>query len=277
MKFRAAVAAISVAGLLSSTQALGQTTNYGWGIPTVGASANQWGSILNTDLSAIDSTVFGVQTTANGAMPRAGGTFTGSVTFNAAVTFGLTTVHTGAATYNGTATFNGAATFNGGLSGALTGNVTGNVSGNATTATTATNATQLGGVVASGYVQNNGGTWNIGISGTANNANNLGNVAASSFVQNNGGTWGINISGNAATASNASALNGDHILRGNVSAWPNGDTWVNYSTAFTSGVVPVITGIGSSAVYINSPALNGFNVHNPTGSTISVNWVAVGN
>ena len=63
------------------------TTNYGWTKPTVGSSTDAWGGYLNTDLDGIDSTVFTVsgvanaaQTTANAALPKAGGTLTGALT-----------------------------------------------------------------------------------------------------------------------------------------------------------------------------------------------------
>lgn len=69
------------------------TTNYSWGKPVVGADTNTWGGELNTLFDAQDAQVFTVataaataqtaanaaQTTANAALPRTGGTMTGSV------------------------------------------------------------------------------------------------------------------------------------------------------------------------------------------------------
>jgi len=53
------------------------TTNYGWTKPTVGGDNNNWGTDLNADLDAIDSTVYAVSGVANAALPLAGGTLSG--------------------------------------------------------------------------------------------------------------------------------------------------------------------------------------------------------
>ena len=45
------------------------TTNYGWTKPTVGASDDAWGGMVNADLDGIDSTVKAVSTVANAAYP----------------------------------------------------------------------------------------------------------------------------------------------------------------------------------------------------------------
>lgn len=45
------------------------TVNYGWTKPTVDASDDAWGGMINTDLDGIDSTVKGVSTVANAAYP----------------------------------------------------------------------------------------------------------------------------------------------------------------------------------------------------------------
>lgn len=47
--------------------------------PTVGGDSGAWGTILNTALDAIKTFVDGVETTANAAMPKSGGTFTGNI------------------------------------------------------------------------------------------------------------------------------------------------------------------------------------------------------
>lgn len=71
------------------------TTNYSWAKPTVGADSDNWGALINTDLDGIDSIVFGVSGVANAACPKAGCTYTGSVTFS-----GPSFVITGAAGTN---------------------------------------------------------------------------------------------------------------------------------------------------------------------------------
>ena len=46
-----------------------QTLNYGWTKPTVGASDDLWGGLINADLDGIDTTVKAVSTVANAAYP----------------------------------------------------------------------------------------------------------------------------------------------------------------------------------------------------------------
>ncbi len=59
------------------------TTNYGWTLPTVGGSADAWGTILNTllgdDATGIDAIVKAVSDVANAALPKAGGAMTGAL------------------------------------------------------------------------------------------------------------------------------------------------------------------------------------------------------
>lgn len=69
------------------------TTNYGWTKPTVGGDSGAWGGYLNADLDSIDSQVKTVETaaaaaqsTANAALPKAGGTMTGTLNALAATT-----------------------------------------------------------------------------------------------------------------------------------------------------------------------------------------------
>lgn len=190
----------------------------------------------------------------------------------------------------GTLSITGAATISGGITGNLTGSVTGNVSGSSGSCTgTAANANTLGGVAAGSFVQNNGGTWNIGISGTAANANTVGGWSAGSIAKNDGGTYSINVTGNAATATNATnattaanaqALNGDHAYRGSFTVGAGGDTTVTYPSAYPNGVVPMISftsPVGGNAPYISTAALWGFIIHNPGGGVVSGVWLSLGN
>jgi hypothetical protein len=55
------------------------TTNYGWTKPVVGGDVGAWGGYINTDLDGIDSQVKTTDTTANAALPKAGGVMTGRV------------------------------------------------------------------------------------------------------------------------------------------------------------------------------------------------------
>lgn len=62
------------------------TTNYGFTKPTDGGDSNVWGGFLNTSLDGIDTQVknrqneaAAAQTTANAALPKAGGVMTGRV------------------------------------------------------------------------------------------------------------------------------------------------------------------------------------------------------
>lgn len=55
------------------------TTNYSWTKPTVAGDTDAWGGELNADLDAIDAQVFTTTTTANAALPKAGGVMTGNV------------------------------------------------------------------------------------------------------------------------------------------------------------------------------------------------------
>jgi hypothetical protein len=59
------------------------TTNFGWDLPIVGGSVNTWGTILNTLAQDIDDDLQLVKTTADAAMPKAGGIFTGDVEYAA--------------------------------------------------------------------------------------------------------------------------------------------------------------------------------------------------
>lgn len=56
------------------------TDRYSWPMPTVGGSAGTWGTELN-DLfdDYIEEKMYTVETTANAAMPKAGGVFTGEI------------------------------------------------------------------------------------------------------------------------------------------------------------------------------------------------------
>lgn len=55
------------------------TANFGWTTPVDGGSPGVWGALLNTVFDDIDSDLNTVKTTADAAMPKAGGAFTGNV------------------------------------------------------------------------------------------------------------------------------------------------------------------------------------------------------
>jgi hypothetical protein len=141
--------------------------------------------------------------------------------------------------------------------GPLTGNVTGNVSGNAATAS---NASALGGVAASGYVQNNGGTYGINISGNANTATN------------------------ATNAGNANAVGNLRITAGNVYVGAGSTVYVSYGITYNENIAPICgvqigsgTPTGVYAPYVTTYSGSGFNVHNSSGQGEVVTWIAAGN
>jgi hypothetical protein len=95
------------------------TANYGWVKPAVGGDNGAWGTELNADLDAIDTQVKATDTTAQAALPKAGGLMTGRLD---AKTTTVTTVSLGNVSGNPVnldnavaeyfiATLNGAATF----------------------------------------------------------------------------------------------------------------------------------------------------------------------
>lgn len=56
------------------------TTNYGWTLPVIDGSLNDWGNILNTAIEAIDGDLNTADTLAIAALPKTGGTMTGAMT-----------------------------------------------------------------------------------------------------------------------------------------------------------------------------------------------------
>lgn len=55
------------------------TTNYGWVEPEVGGDQDTWGDELNALLEEIDNDLFAAETTAEAALPLAGGAMTGAL------------------------------------------------------------------------------------------------------------------------------------------------------------------------------------------------------
>ncbi len=55
------------------------TLNFSWQKPDVGTQSGAWGGNLNTIFDQIDALCLTLQTTANAALPRAGGTMTGRI------------------------------------------------------------------------------------------------------------------------------------------------------------------------------------------------------
>lgn len=58
---------------------MADTSNFLWSKPTVGGDGGAWGTKLNTLFDAIDTDLNTVKTTADAALPKAGGTMTGRV------------------------------------------------------------------------------------------------------------------------------------------------------------------------------------------------------
>lgn len=58
------------------------TTYYNLTKPQVGGDPDTWGGLLNANFDAIDTGMNNAQTTANNAMPKTGGTFTGAIGVN---------------------------------------------------------------------------------------------------------------------------------------------------------------------------------------------------
>ena len=58
------------------------TTRYSFQKPTVGGDTDNWGTLLNENWDSADSNLYSVQTTANAALPKAGGEMTGDITFD---------------------------------------------------------------------------------------------------------------------------------------------------------------------------------------------------
>ena len=55
------------------------TTNFGWTLPTEGGDAGVWDTGLNDAFQEVDDDANTIKTTADAAMPKAGGTFTGEI------------------------------------------------------------------------------------------------------------------------------------------------------------------------------------------------------
>lgn len=56
------------------------TANFGWVLPTDGSDSDAWGGELNTTtFASIDTSCWAIKTTADAALPKAGGVLTGNV------------------------------------------------------------------------------------------------------------------------------------------------------------------------------------------------------
>jgi len=55
------------------------TSTFGWVTPNVGGSSGTWGTTINEAFEDVDGDLASVQTTANAALPKAGGTMTGEI------------------------------------------------------------------------------------------------------------------------------------------------------------------------------------------------------
>ena len=59
------------------------TTNYNFGLPTVGGDKNAWGQLLNTNWNSIDTLLKTATDTANSSVQKSGSTMTGLLTLSA--------------------------------------------------------------------------------------------------------------------------------------------------------------------------------------------------
>jgi len=64
------------------------TTNYSLTKPEVGASADTWGTKLNTNLDTLDTTIKSISDVSDAALPKAGGSVTGDITTTANINLG---------------------------------------------------------------------------------------------------------------------------------------------------------------------------------------------
>jgi hypothetical protein len=93
------------------------TTNFSWTLPTEGGDAGVWDTTLNAAFDSVDSDLFIVKTTADAAMPKAGGTFTGETTVHS---IPATTVNAGNMTGSVTLDLDNGEAFYGTMTGAVT-------------------------------------------------------------------------------------------------------------------------------------------------------------
>lgn len=55
------------------------TTNYDWDLPRDQGDSGAWGNLLNAIFEDLDTVLAGIEDTADDAMPKAGGVFTGEI------------------------------------------------------------------------------------------------------------------------------------------------------------------------------------------------------
>ena len=247
------------------------TSNYSIPKPTNNGDATVWGTYLNSGMDIIDGQLYTATTTANNALPKAGGTLTGGLTGTSA-SFSSTLSVTGAVSYAARQT----ATI---LASTVAGDYLQLL------------PTDLGVGKAGFYIAKSAtpGTWNFNFYDGASNSGTLQvNSVAAGFSGNVtvGGTLGV--TGNLTVSSNI-ALSGGLVISGNIvgsanssaytiaggSVPSNGGSIAVYGStaAGAPGTIQFFSGTGGTSANVGSFAANGtFAVNNnaTVGGTLTV-------